>query len=75
MAGIGRLLFEAGYQNSSNKILSRLTHIMILFYLLEFKPEVYDLLLIDINVPKINSFKFSVKILKLDINTEFASCH
>jgi hypothetical protein len=52
MAGIGRLLFEAGYQNSSNKILSRLTHIMILFYLLEFKPEVYDLLLIDINVPK-----------------------
>jgi hypothetical protein len=26
-------------------------------------------------VPKINSFKFSVKILELDTNPEFASCH
>ncbi len=34
----------------------------------EFKPNFYDLLLVDVNMPKVNGFEFSEKILKLDVN-------
>lgn len=34
----------------------------------EFKPHFYDLLLVDINIPKLNGFELSEKILELDIN-------
>jgi CheY-like chemotaxis protein len=34
----------------------------------EFKPNFYDLLLVDVNMPKVNGFEFSEKILKLDKN-------
>jgi len=34
----------------------------------EFKPNIYDLLLIDINLPKMNGFELCQKILEIDIN-------
>ena len=34
----------------------------------QFKPRFYDLLLVDINMPKMNGFEFSTKILELDVN-------
>jgi DNA-binding response OmpR family regulator len=34
----------------------------------EFKPHFYDLLLTDINLPDMNGFEFSQKILELDVN-------
>ena len=34
----------------------------------EFKPHFYDLLLTDINLPHMNGFQFSEKILELDVN-------
>jgi CheY-like chemotaxis protein len=34
----------------------------------EFKPHFYDLLLTDINLPDMNGFQFSQKILELDVN-------
>ena len=34
----------------------------------EFKPDCYDLMLVDINMPKMNGFDFYAKILGLDIN-------
>ena len=39
-----------------------------LLVLSEFKPNFYDLLLVDVNMPKVNGFEFSEKILKLDVN-------
>jgi DNA-binding response OmpR family regulator len=34
----------------------------------EFKPDFYDLLLIDINLPKMNGFDFCVKVFEVDLN-------
>jgi two-component SAPR family response regulator len=34
----------------------------------EFKPNFYDLLLTDINMPHMNGFELSEKILELDVN-------
>jgi CheY-like chemotaxis protein len=34
----------------------------------EFEPDFYDLLLIDINMPKMNGFDFCVKIFEIDLN-------
>ncbi|HKG86860.1 MAG TPA: response regulator [Nitrososphaeraceae archaeon] len=39
-----------------------------LLALTEFKINFYDLLLIDVNMPKLNGFEFSEKILELDLN-------
>jgi CheY-like chemotaxis protein len=36
--------------------------------LLEFKPDFYDLLLVDINMPRMNGFELCEKILLVDIN-------
>lgn len=38
--------------------------------LLEFKPNFYDLILIDINLPYMNGFEVSKRILKLDVNVK-----
>jgi CheY-like chemotaxis protein len=34
----------------------------------EFKPDFYDLMLIDIDMPKMNGFDFCVKIFEVDLN-------
>jgi CheY-like chemotaxis protein len=34
----------------------------------EFKPDFYDLLLIDIDMPKMNGFDFCVKVFEIDLN-------
>ena len=34
----------------------------------EFKPNFYDLLLVDINMPRLNGFELCEKILAIDIN-------
>ena len=39
-----------------------------LLALAEFKTNFYDLLLIDVNMPKLNGFELSEKILELDLN-------
>ena len=39
-----------------------------LLALSEFKLNFYDLLLVDVNMPKVNGFEFSEKILELDVN-------
>ena len=36
--------------------------------LFAFKPHFYDLLLVDINMPKMNGFELCNRILKIDIN-------
>jgi DNA-binding response OmpR family regulator len=38
--------------------------------LLNFKPSFYDLLLIDINMPKMNGFELYAKILEIDLNVK-----
>jgi CheY-like chemotaxis protein len=42
----------------------------------EFKPNFYDLLLADINMPHMNGFELCEKILAIDINVKvcFMSC-
>ena len=37
----------------------------------EFKPDFYDLILIDINMPKMDGIELSCKILELDANVKF----
>jgi DNA-binding response OmpR family regulator len=37
----------------------------------EFRPDCYDLMLIDINMSKMNGFDFCVKALEIDINPRF----
>jgi two-component SAPR family response regulator len=39
----------------------------------EFKPNFYDLLLVDIEMPHMNGFELSEKILAIDINVKV--CH
>ena len=34
----------------------------------EFKPDFYDLMLVDINLPKMNGFDFCVKVFEVDVN-------
>jgi DNA-binding response OmpR family regulator len=34
----------------------------------EFKPDYYDLMIIDINMPKMNGFDFCVKALEIDVD-------
>ena len=36
--------------------------------LIDFRPDFYDLMLVDINMPKMNGFEFSTRILELDVN-------
>jgi CheY-like chemotaxis protein len=36
--------------------------------LLEFKPDFYDLLLVDVNMPLIDGFQLAHKLLQKDVN-------
>ncbi|HET6800528.1 MAG TPA: response regulator [Nitrososphaeraceae archaeon] len=60
---------EAENEYSSGKIFFQVyAYDDPLLALSEFKPNFYDLLLVDVNMPKVNGFEFSEKILKLDVN-------
>ena len=39
----------------------------------EFKPDYYDLIIIDINMPRMNGFDFCVKALEIDVKVCFMS--
>ena len=61
--------FEAENKKDDNKIFFKLdAYNNPLQALSEFKPDFYDLLLIDINMPKMDGLEFSAKILDLDVN-------
>ena len=58
--------FEEVNRISGNKSSFRVnTYNDSILALSEFKPDFYDLLLIDINMPKMNGFDFCVKVLEL----------
>ena len=59
---------EAENEKSSNLFFEVSTYNDPINALSEFKPNLYDLLLIDINMPKMDGLEFSAKILEQDIN-------
>jgi CheY-like chemotaxis protein len=60
---------ESENENSGGKIFFQVfTYNDPLLALAEFKINFYDLLLLDVNMPKLNGFEFSEKILELDLN-------
>jgi len=61
--------FEAENKKNDNKIFFKVdAYNNPLQALSEFKPDFYDLILIDINMPKMDGLEFSAKILDLDVN-------
>jgi len=65
------LTFKEALENSNDTDERRIqvhTYNDPLIALSEFKPNFYDLLLIDINLPNMNGFELGQKILELDIN-------
>jgi DNA-binding response OmpR family regulator len=62
--------FKAGieYYSSSSSSIKVYTYNDPLAALSEFKPNYYDLILVDINLPVLNGFELYEKILELDIN-------
>lgn len=69
------LTFKSGieYSNNSSKHDKRIEVITSnepLKVLSEYKPDFYDLLLVDINLPQMNGFELCEKILKIDINVK-----
>ena len=60
---------EEENETSGNKVVLQVfSYNNPLLALAEFKTNFYDLLLIDVNMPKMNGFEFSEKILELDLN-------
>ena len=65
------LTFKAGlegYHYGGKKRFEVYTYNDPLLVLKEFKPHFYDLLLTDIDMPKMNGFQLCEKILELDVN-------
>jgi CheY-like chemotaxis protein len=65
------LTFKAGIEDSNNDASKRIevyTSNNPVIALSEFKPNFYDLLLIDIKMPYMNGFELSEKILAMDIS-------
>ena len=60
---------EAENSNKNSKTFFKVyTYNNPLEALSQFKPNFYDLLLVDINMPNMNGFELSTKILELDVN-------
>jgi len=69
------MTFKAGIEDSNNntdvnKRIEVYTSNNPVIALSEFKPNFYDLLLVDINMPHMNGFELSEKILVIDINVK-----
>ena len=67
------ITFKAGIEdsnnnNDTNKRIEVYTSNNPVVALSEFKPNFYDLLLVDINMPHMNGFELCEKILAIDIN-------
>jgi DNA-binding response OmpR family regulator len=64
------LTFKKGLETETNEnsLFKVYTYNDPLEGLSQFKPNFYDLLLVDINMPKMDGFEFSTKILELDVN-------
>ena len=61
-------LEEYHYYHDDKRRFEVYTYNSPLAALYEFKPNFYDLLLIDINMPKMNGFELCEKIIQLDVN-------
>jgi CheY-like chemotaxis protein len=61
---------DSNNRNSVNKKIEVHTSNNPVVVLSEFKPNFYDLLLVDINMPHMNGFELSEKILAIDINVK-----
>jgi DNA-binding response OmpR family regulator len=64
--------FEEANRISGNKVSFHVNTyndpLLALSALSEFKPDSYDLMLVDINMPKMNGFDFCVKVFEVDLN-------
>ncbi|HXP51584.1 MAG TPA: response regulator [Bacteroidia bacterium] len=61
---------ESNYNNDVNKRIEVYTSNHPIVALSEFKPNFYNLLLVDIKMPYMNGFELSEKILAIDINVK-----
>jgi DNA-binding response OmpR family regulator len=59
---------EESNKNDNNKRIEVYTSNDPAIALSDFKPNFYDLLLVDINLPQMNGFELGEKILAIDIN-------
>jgi CheY-like chemotaxis protein len=69
------LTFQVGIEdsnnhNDANRRIEVYTSNNPVVALSEFKPNFYDLLLVDINMPYMNGFELCEKILAIDINVK-----
>jgi CheY-like chemotaxis protein len=65
------LAVKSGLENENSHITNRISYLVHTYNfpssaLSEFKPNFYDLLLIDVEMPNMNGFEFSTKILEID---------
>jgi CheY-like chemotaxis protein len=65
------LAVKSGLENENSHTTNRISYLVHTYNLptsalLEFKPNFYDLLLIDVEMPNMNGFEFSTKILEID---------
>jgi CheY-like chemotaxis protein len=65
-----KAVIESNNDNDVNKKIEVNTSNNPIVALSEFKPNFYDLLLVDINMPDMNGFELSEKILAIDINVK-----
>ena len=68
------LTFRSALENDNDRDGARIFEVYTyndpLLALSDFKENFYDLMLLDIHMPKMNGFEFCEKILKLDINVK-----
>jgi CheY-like chemotaxis protein len=65
------LAVKSGLENENSHTTNRISYLVHTYNfptsaLSEFKPNFYDLLLIDVEMPNMNGFEFSTKILEID---------
>jgi CheY-like chemotaxis protein len=65
------LAVKSGLENENSHITNRISYLVHTYNfptsaLSEFKPNFYDLLLIDVEMPNMNGFEFSTRILEID---------